>query len=121
MMGERRRFPDSVYGQGSEPDPRFSLANERTALAWIRTALALVALGIALEALHLPIVAPLRLAASILLIALGALAAVHSWIGWSRTERSLRLQRALPGVGVAGVIAVAGCLAAVALIVGLLV
>ena len=35
------RRPRSVYGGGEEPDPRFSLANERTALAWMRTALAL--------------------------------------------------------------------------------
>ena len=31
------RRPLSVYGHGEEPDPRFSLANERTALAWMRT------------------------------------------------------------------------------------
>lgn len=24
-----------VYGQGEEPDPRFTLANERTFLAWM--------------------------------------------------------------------------------------
>jgi putative membrane protein len=27
------RFPEWVYGQGEEPDPRFTLANERTFLA----------------------------------------------------------------------------------------
>jgi hypothetical protein len=31
------RFPRRVYQLGSEPDPRFTLANERTFLAWIRT------------------------------------------------------------------------------------
>jgi putative membrane protein len=35
----------------SEPDPRWSLANERTALAWVRTALALVAGGVGLTSL----------------------------------------------------------------------
>ena len=35
-----RRWPSRVYAHGHEPDPRFSLANERTFLAWIRTALA---------------------------------------------------------------------------------
>lgn len=30
---------------GSEPDSRFSYANERTLLAWIRTSLALIATG----------------------------------------------------------------------------
>ena len=36
----RRLLPD-----GEEPDPRFTLANERTFLAWMRTALAFVAGG----------------------------------------------------------------------------
>ncbi|NLT31088.1 MAG: DUF202 domain-containing protein, partial [Propionibacterium sp.] len=36
----RERFPKSVYSTGTEPDPRFTLANERTYLAWIRTSLA---------------------------------------------------------------------------------
>lgn|GEM_PF-3938267 len=44
-MGERR--PEWVCGVGSDPDPRFSLANERTLLAWIRTSLALSAAGLA--------------------------------------------------------------------------
>ena len=47
----QRRRPESVYGVGSEPDARFSLANERTALAWLRTGLALVAGGVALTTL----------------------------------------------------------------------
>ena len=44
---ESQRRPRSVYGVGTEPDVRFSLANERTALAWLRTGLALVAGGTA--------------------------------------------------------------------------
>ena len=32
---------------GSEPDPRFTYANERTFLAWSRTSLALVVTGVA--------------------------------------------------------------------------
>ena len=38
-----------VLGPGVEPDPRFSLANERTFLAWIRTGLALIAGGVAIR------------------------------------------------------------------------
>ena len=34
--------------EGSEPDYRFSLANERTFLAWLRTALSLLAAGVLL-------------------------------------------------------------------------
>ena len=40
-MTDRR--PQWVYGEGEEPDPRFTLANERTFLAWVRTALAMLA------------------------------------------------------------------------------
>ena len=36
-----------VLGPGTEPDPRFSLANERTYLAWWRTGIAGVAAGFA--------------------------------------------------------------------------
>ncbi len=61
------RFPRQVYEVGTEPDPRFTLANERTFLAWIRTALALIAAGIALEALALPIRPDLRRIAAIIL------------------------------------------------------
>ena len=45
MSVERHRFPATVYRHGTEPDPRFTLANERTLLAWIRTALGLIAGG----------------------------------------------------------------------------
>lgn len=48
------RWPGAVYDEGEEPDPRFSLANERTFLAWLRTALALLAGGVAVRALDLP-------------------------------------------------------------------
>ena len=34
---------------GSDPDYRYSLANERTFLAWIRSALALLAAGLLLD------------------------------------------------------------------------
>ncbi|HEY5846809.1 MAG TPA: DUF202 domain-containing protein, partial [Microlunatus sp.] len=47
---EDRRWPRSVYGVGSEPDARFSLANERTFLAWIRTSLGFLAGGAGIAA-----------------------------------------------------------------------
>jgi putative membrane protein len=90
------RRPRSVYGVGSEPDPRFSLANERTALAWIRTSLALVAGGVGLTSLgslaQLP--AFLDVVAAVACVGGGALA-VRSVRGWRSHERSLRLGRPL--------------------------
>ena len=109
------RFPRRVYGQGEEPDARFSLANERTFLAWIRTALALIAAGVAIEVLDLPVQTGLRLAAALVLGLLGMLAAVQAWVGWTRTETALRLGRALPGPTV-GIILTAGVVLSVVLL-----
>ena len=86
-----------MYGRGTEPDPRFSLANERTALAWVRTALALVATGIGLASLarlaglsrFLDVVAGL-------LCALGGFVAISAVLGWRRAETALRTARPLP-------------------------
>ena len=91
------RFPRSVYGAGAEPDPRFSLANERTFLAWIRTALALIAGGVALEALGLDLQPGLRLAGSVVLIVAGLGVPILAWLEWGRTERALRATSPLPG------------------------
>jgi putative membrane protein len=86
-----QRKPQSVYAHGDEPDPRFSLANERTALAWMRTALALVAAGIAIISISSLGVVPrwtaLIGAASYLG---GALLAWRAVAGWARVERAQR-------------------------------
>lgn len=91
------RRPASVYGVGQEPDPRFSMANERTALAWMRTSLAIVAGGIALISLaslaDLPRWTPLIGAIACLG---GGACAVRALSGWAHIERSLRLDRPLP-------------------------
>jgi putative membrane protein len=86
----RERFPAWVYGTGDEPDPRFTLANERTYLAWIRTALALTAGGVALEALGLPPQPVLRLTASGILVILGAIVPLLAWSTWGTIERAMR-------------------------------
>ncbi len=120
-MSSRGRFPSSVYSHGSEPDARFTLANERTFLAWIRTALALLAGGVALELLGPDLQAELRLAASLVLIVAGTATPVLAWIGWVRAERALRLAQPLPasplGPTLAVVVAVAGVLLLLAILV----
>ena len=118
-MSSPRRFPESVYGQGDEADARFSLANERTFLAWIRTSLALIAAGVALEALQIPVQGGLRFAAAAIFIALGILAPLHAWISWMRVERSLRLNRPLPGPSLSGLLSVGVIVAGVLVAVGL--
>ena len=113
------RFPRWVYTEGSEPDPRFTLANERTFLAWIRTALALIAGGVALEALALPIQPGLRLASSILLLALGLATPLLAWFGWAGTERALRCGRPLPASPVGLLLAVGVAAVAVLVLLGM--
>ena len=118
-MSDERRFPRWVYGVGTEPDARFSLANERTFLAWIRTSLALLAGGVALEALDLPVQADLRFAAALVLVTAGVLAPVLAWIGWARAERSMRRQTTLPAPSAFGLLVIGVCVAGVLVLVGL--
>jgi putative membrane protein len=113
------RFPARVYGIGTEPDPRFTLANERTFLAWIRTALALLAGGVALEALGVPLQPGFRLAASLVLVITGAVAPVQAWFGWIAVERSMRESRPLPSSRLAAPVAVSVGIAGVLVLLGI--
>jgi putative membrane protein len=114
------RFPRQVYDVGSEPDPRFTLANERTFLAWIRTALALIAAGIALEALALPIQPALRRTAAIILLLLGLVVPLLAWLTWGAVERALRQGTPLPGSKVALPVVIGVSTVAVLLVLGVL-
>ncbi|MET3976403.1 DUF202 domain-containing protein [Cellulosimicrobium sp. 4261] len=91
------RRPRSVYGVGTEPDARFSLANERTALAWVRTGLGLVAGGVALTsfATFAGMVGLLDVVAGVACLA-GAGFAGYALVSWRRNERALRLRWRLP-------------------------
>ncbi len=115
MTDHEPRWPSSVYGHGHEPDPRFSLANERTFLAWIRTALALVAGAAAVDALPLPLPGTVQhLLAGALALA-GLLTAGAAWRGWARTERAMREGSSLPSNPAMLVVLVAVAVAAVVL------
>jgi putative membrane protein len=102
-----KRWPSSVYGSGREPDPRFSLANERTFLAWIRTSLALLAVAAAADALPLGIGETAQSVLAAVLALTGLFAAVHAWLGWARTESAMREDRPMPG-NAAGLFVVGG-------------
>ncbi|MHA7279859.1 YidH family protein [Arthrobacter sp. MDT2-2] len=116
-----QRFPRKLFSVGEDPDPRFTLANERTFLAWIRTALALIAGGVALEVFGLGLHSGFRLSASFLLLTAGVLAPVQAWFGWLGTERALRHQRSLPSSITGFIIAVLICTAGVCVIIGIVV
>jgi putative membrane protein len=108
------RFPRSVYSVGAEPDPRFSLANERTYLAWIRTSLALMAAGVALQVFDIGGGSVPSVVASVMLIVSSIGVPLHAWWGWARTEKSMRMSEALPspriGLPLAFVLAAVGVL-----------
>ena len=95
----RGQWPSWVYGAGSPPDHRFSLANERTFLAWVRTSLALLAAGVALDAVELDGPSELQSVLAAVLVVLGLFSAAASWLRWAAAERAMRLRRPLPGTG----------------------
>lgn len=91
------RFPRSVFAVGQEPDPLYTLANERTYLAWLRLAVTLLAGAVAIDRLFLenPRFGSRVLALGLVVIAFGTCAVgVRRW--WV-TERAIRLRRPLPG------------------------
>jgi putative membrane protein len=82
---------------GSDPDYRFTLANERTFLAWIRTALALVAGAVALAGLVPDFGPPVaRNTLTAVLLALAIAVTAGAYVRWDRAERALREGRPLP-------------------------
>jgi putative membrane protein len=89
--------PESAHTEGTTPDYRFSLANERTFLAWIRTGLALIAGGLACAQFLPPLpIARLREIIAITLLVLGGLVALRAVDHWARAERAMRLGIDLP-------------------------
>jgi putative membrane protein len=82
----------------TEPDARFTLANQRTFLSWSRTALALVAAGLGIVQLLPPFpgVPWGRRVIGVPLIVLGAVTAVAAYREWTRTQRALRRGDPLP-------------------------
>lgn len=122
MKKIKKRWPKSIYGVGTEPDPRTSLANERTALAGIRTALALVATSIAMVAVlnYFDESARLLKLIAIILAVSGSIISVGAIIHWVNVEKALRLKRPLPSphglVTISVLIAIIGLISIVSLL-----
>ncbi|MGD0881791.1 MAG: DUF202 domain-containing protein [Acidimicrobiales bacterium] len=99
--------PQGEDAPESDPDVRFTYANERTFLAWNRTALALIATGVAatqlLPEFH---VGGGRQILGIPLIALGAIVALTSFRQWRANERAMRRREPLPSSPMTAVLAV---------------
>jgi putative membrane protein len=118
----RGRLAERLLPGGTEPDPRFTLANERTFLAWIRTSLALLAGGLAIEAFTSDLFSePVRKMLAVLLLLLGMLLSAGAAVRWVRVERSMRNKTPLPLPLVVPLMAAAGALAAAVVVVSVLV
>src|SRR5215472_4662234 len=83
---------------GTEPDPRFTFANERTFLAWSRTALALVVAGLGIIQLLPPFpgVPWGRHVLGVPLIVFGAVVAMTAYAEWVKSQRAMRHAQPLP-------------------------
>ncbi|GAB3541682.1 hypothetical protein GCM10027403_33370 [Arthrobacter tecti] len=120
--GGRSALARRLLRGGSEPDPRFTLANERTFLAWIRTSLALMAVGIAVEAFTADIFVPaLRTTLAVLLLLLAMIIAAVACFRWLNVERAMRHGSPLPLPFLAPLLALGGTVVAAVVIVFVLV
>lgn len=107
-----------MLDEGEDPDPRFTLSNERTFLAWTRTALALIAAGVALEAFDLPAlgVSGRRVITTVLLL-LGAALSVGAFRRWLITERAMRNRVSIPTPVLVPVLSIGIAVVAIAIMV----
>lgn len=112
--------PQRLQQEGSTPDYRFSLANERTFLAWIRTALALVAGGMAVDQFLTGLAWGVRTAIALALLAGGALCALRAVNHWVRCERAMRLGEDLPASRFPAVLGAATAVAALLVVAAVL-
>ena len=83
------------HAGGTEPDYRFTLANERTFLAWLRTALGLLAGGVAVHQL-VPSPAAVSAVLAGLCVVLAAILAATAYPRWRRVQIAMRAGEPLP-------------------------
>lgn len=99
----------------TEPDPRLTLANERTLLAWNRTSLALIGGGLAVDRLIDFRSVAERLFASMSPVILGAVLAIVSLQRWFAVQHAMRTGAPLPIPMIAIVLVVSVCVLGVAI------
>lgn len=81
----------------TDPDYRFTLANERTFLAWLRTSLALVAGGVAVAQLVPEFgFTGARQVLGVALAALGVAVATGGMARWHRVQQAMERNEDLP-------------------------
>lgn len=115
---ERSKFARFVFPDGQEPDPRFTLANERTFLAWTRTSLAFLAGGIAFEAFQISgLPGSVHTAIAVFIIAVGMIIAAGAAVRWVNVERAMRNRKPLPIPAIIPVLSLAALLASLAVMV----
>ena len=91
------RWARRLLSVGVDPDPRFSLANERTFLAWIRTSLGMIALGVGIATfVSTNASRGFSMLVAAILVVLGGILGTLSWFRWLNVERSMRLGRGIP-------------------------
>ncbi|WP_426823340.1 YidH family protein [Corynebacterium halotolerans] len=106
-MDKRSFLARNLLPEGVEPDPRFTLANERTFLAWTRTSLAFLAGGIALAAFPFPDTsAATQSATAVSIIVIGLLISTGAAVRWIRVERAMRTGGPLPVPAIVPLIAI---------------
>ncbi len=115
---ERGLFARTVFPDGEEPDPRFTLANERTFLAWTRTSLAFLAGGIAFEAFPIEnISSTVRTSIAVFIIVIGMLIAAGAAGRWLNVERAMRHKKPLPVPAIVPLLSLSALVAATAVLV----
>lgn len=96
----------------TEPDIRFTLANERTFLSWVRTSIGLVAAGVAV--FHFLDASRATSALALVLLGTGALAGLAGFAHFRKADRAIRRGESLPTNTVVVAVMTAAVLLAVA-------
>ncbi|MER6629790.1 DUF202 domain-containing protein [Streptomyces sp. NPDC000987] len=113
--------PERIRDEGTTPDYRFSLANERTFLAWLRTGLALIGGGFAVDQFLPDLGRGWRVGLALALLGAGVLCALRAVNHWVRCERAMRRGEDLPVSRFPAVLGVVVAVVAVAMVVVVLV